>query len=126
MTMLYFHNSMFTYHIIYICMYVHYLWLVLYLRVPCGRGQLKCNGTHAGTRFCLSAKWMSPFKLAVASVQSTTDSWGVCISSSNAGYITFGSSMKGIGYPLRLPVSPSLPLPCITVCHHISTGVYLL
>jgi len=22
------------------------------------------------------------------------------------------------------PVSPSLPLPCVTVCHHISTGVY--
>ena len=25
----------------------------------------------------------------------------------------------------NLPVSPSLPLPCITVCHHISTGLYL-
>jgi len=23
-----------------------------------------------------------------------------------------------------LPVSPSPPLPCVTVCHHISTGVY--
>ena len=27
-------------------------------------------------------------------------------------------------YPLQSPVSPSLPLPCVTVCHHISTGVY--
>ena len=26
--------------------------------------------------------------------------------------------------PLHLPVSPSLPLPCVTVCHHISTGLY--
>ena len=24
------------------------------------------------------------------------------------------------------PVSPSLPLPCVTVCHHISTGLYHL
>ena len=28
------------------------------------------------------------------------------------------------GYPLHSPVSPSLPLPCVTVYHHISTGVY--
>ena len=32
--------------------------------------------------------------------------------------------MKGTGYPLHSPVSPSLPLPCFTVWHHISTGVY--
>jgi len=38
------------------------------------RGQLKCDGTHAETRFCLSAKWTSPFKSAGASVRSTTDS----------------------------------------------------
>ena len=25
---------------------------------------------------------------------------------------------------LHSPVSPSLPLPCVTVCHHISTGLY--
>jgi len=31
---------------------------------------------------------------------------------------------KTTGYPLHSPVSPSLPLPCVTVCHHISTGVY--
>jgi len=28
------------------------------------------------------------------------------------------------GYPLHSPVSPSLPLPCVTVCHHVSTEVY--
>ena len=33
--------------------------------------------------------------------------------------------MKGTGYPLHSPVSPSLPHPCVTVCHHISTGLYL-
>ena len=59
-----------------------------------------------------------------ASVQSTAVSRGVRISGSNAGYTMFRGSVKGTGYPLHSPVSPSLPLPCITVCHHISTGVY--
>jgi len=128
---------------------------------------LKCGGTRAETRFRLSAKRMSPFKSAGASVhsttgsrgmrisgsnagytmfrgsvkgtgyplhlnrrkggvsvQSTTDSRGVRISGSNAGYTMFPSSVKGTGYPLHSPVSPSLPVPCVTMCHHISTGVY--
>ena len=59
-----------------------------------------------------------------ASVQSTTGSRGVRISGSNAGYTVFRGSVKSIGYPLDSPVSPSLPLPCATVCHHISTGLY--
>jgi len=33
-------------------------------------------------------------------------------------------SVNSTGYPLHSPVSPSLPLPCVTVCHYISTGVY--
>jgi len=33
--------------------------------------------------------------------------------------------VKSIGYPLHSPVSPSLSLPCVTVCHHISTGLYI-
>jgi len=76
------------------------------------------------TRFRLSAKQTSPFKSAGASVQSTTGSRGVRISGSNAGYTVFRGSVKGTGYPLHSLVSPSLPLPCVTVCHHISTGVY--
>jgi hypothetical protein len=88
------------------------------------RLHLKCDGTHAETRFHLSVKQMSPFKLAGASVQSTTGSWGVHISGSNAGYTMFRGSVKGTGYPLHSPVSPSLPLPCVTMCHHISTGLY--
>jgi len=36
----------------------------------------------------------------------------------------FRGSMKSTGYPLHSPVSPSLPLPCVTVCHHISNTVY--
>ena len=57
------------------------------------------------------------------SVQSTTGSPGVRISGSNAGYTMFRGSVKGSGYALISPVSHSLPLPCVTVCHHISTGV---
>ena len=34
-------------------------------------------------------------------------------------------SVKSNGYSLHLPVSPSLPFPCVTVCHHFSTGVYV-
>ena len=60
-----------------------------------------------------------------ASVQSTTGSRGVRISGSNAGYTMFWGSVKGTGYPLHSPVFPSLPLPCVTVCHHISARVYV-
>jgi hypothetical protein len=91
------------------------------------RGQLKCDGTHAETRFRLSAKRTSPFKSARASVQSTTGSLGVCISGSNgsnARYTMFRGSVKSTGYPLHSPVSLSLPLPCVAVYHHISTGFY--
>jgi len=59
-----------------------------------------------------------------ASVRSTTGSRGVRISGSNAGCTMFRGSVKGTGYPLHSPVSPSLPLPCVTVCHHTSTGLY--
>jgi hypothetical protein len=88
------------------------------------RLRLKCDGTRAETRIRLSAKRTSPFKSAWASVQSTTGSRGVRISGSNAGYTKFGGSVKGTGYPLHSPVSPSLPLPCVTVCHRVSTGLY--
>ena len=42
----------------------------------------------------------------------------------NAGYTMFRGSVKSTGYPLHSPVSPSLPLPCVTVCHHISNWLY--
>jgi len=96
----------------------------LALRVECGRPRLKCDGTRAETRFRLSAKRTSPCKSAGASVKSITGSRGVRISGSNAGYTMFRGSVKGTGYPLHSAVSPSLPLPCVTVCHHISTGLY--
>jgi hypothetical protein len=78
-----------------------------------GKLRLKCDGTRAETTFRLSAEGTSPFKSEGASVQSTTRSRGVRISGSNAGYTMFRSSMKGTGYPLHSPVSPSLTLPCV-------------
>ena len=91
----------------------------------CGRPRLKCDGTRAETKFRLSAKRTNPFKLAGASVQSTTGSRGVRISGSNAGYTMFRVSVKGSGYPLHSLVSPSLPLLCVIVCHYVSAGLYL-
>jgi hypothetical protein len=88
-----------------------------------GRVRLKCDGTRAETRFCLSAKRSSPFKSARASVQSTTGSRGVHISGSNAGYTMFRCSE---GYWLSTPFA-SFPFtypPCLTVYHHVSTGLY--
>jgi hypothetical protein len=79
-------------------------------RNPCAkqfgtvRGQLKCDGTRAGTRFRLSAKRTSPFKSAGTSVQSTAGSRGVHINGSNAAYTMFRGSVKGTGYLLHLPV----------------------
>ena len=90
----------------------------------CGRLCLKCDGTRAETRFRHSAKRTSPFKSAGASGQSATDSRGVRISGSNAGYNMFRDIFQSTGYPLHSPVSPSLSLPCFTVYHHISAGLY--
>jgi hypothetical protein len=89
-----------------------------------GRLRLKCDGTCAETTFRLSAKRTSPFKPAGASFQSTTGSRGVRISGFNAGYTMFRGSVKSTGYPFHSSFSPSLPLPCVTVCHHISAGLY--
>ena len=92
----------------------------------CGRLRLKCYCTRAETRFRRSAKRTSPFKSVGASIQSTTGSRGVGISgsTSNARRTMFRGSVKGTVYPLYSPVSPSLPLPCVTGCRHIATGLY--
>jgi len=86
--------------------------------------RLKSDGTHTETRFRLLAKWMSLFKSAGASAQSTTGSRDVRISGSNAGYTMFQDSVKSADLPLHFPLSPSLHLLCVTVRHHISTRFY--
>jgi len=92
-----------------------------------GRLRLKCDGTGAETRFHLSTKRTSPFKSAGASVQSTTGRRAVHISMQGlycSSKPMFCSHVTLTGYQLHSLVSPSLLLPCITVCHHISTGLY--
>ena len=86
---------------------------------------MKCDGTCAETIFLLPAKRTSPFKSIGASVQSTNGSRGVRISGSTAGYTMFRGSVKSTGYPLHSPVSLSLPLPCVTLWRHVSTGPYI-
>ena len=90
------------------------------------RLRLKCDGTRAETIYRLSAKRTSPFKSAGASVQSTTGRRAVHISLQGL-YCSckpvFCSHVTLTGYPLHSLVSPSLLLPCVTVCHHISSGL---
>ena len=87
------------------------------------RGQLKCDGTRQN--FVFRRNGRVHLNRRGASVQSTTGSRGVRISGSNAGYTMFPGSVKSTGYPLHSPVSPSLPFPCVTVCRHISAGLYM-
>jgi hypothetical protein len=102
-------------HCFYVC--------IFYLRSRLG---LKCDGTRAETRFRLLAKRTSPFKSAGASVHSTSGRRAVHISLQGL-YCTckpvFCSHVTLTGYPHHSLVSPSLLLPCVTVCHHISTGL---
>ena len=91
------------------------------------RLRLKCDGTSAETRFHLSTKRTSPFKSAGGSVQSNTGRRAVHINLQGL-YCSckpvFCSHVTLTGYPLHSLISPSLLLPCATVCHHISTGLY--
>jgi hypothetical protein len=90
-----------------------------HMRIFNCRGQLKCDGTRAETKFRFSAKRTSPLKSTRASVQSTTGSWDVRISGSNgsnAGYTMFrGSVWKVLAthsirqFPLHFPSRAS---PC--------------
>ena len=59
--------------------------------------------------FVFRTKRTSSYKSAGSSVRSTSGSRGVRIGGSNAGYTMFRGSVKGTGYPLHSPVSPSLP-----------------
>ena len=74
-----------------------------------GRLRLKCDGTCAENRFRLSGNGRVHVNRQRASVQSTTDSWDVRISGSNAWHTMFRGSVKSTGYPLHSLVSPSLP-----------------
>jgi len=65
---------------------------------------------------------VTEYKMCVL-IFSTTFVWNISHFEKNSVRYDLVISVKGTGYPLHLPVSPSLPLPCVTVCHHISTGL---
>ena len=89
----------------------HFNWTLM-LDTPCSEVVWRVLATHSSRQFPrLFPSDASPFAITFQL-------------ESIAGYIMFRGSVKGTGYPLHSPVSPSLPLRCVTVCHHISTGVY--
>ena len=90
------------------------------------RARSKRDGTCAETRFGLSAKRTSPFKSAGVSVQSTAGSQGVWISGQQLYRPCSVVQFEAAGYPLHSHLSPSLPLPCVTVCHQIPNALYQL
>ena len=85
----------------------------------------KRDGTRAETRFGLSAKQTSPFKSAGVSVQSAAGSRGVRISGQRLYRPCSDVQCKAAGYPLHSHLSPSLPLPCVTVCHQMPSALYV-
>ena len=85
----------------------------------------KRDGTRAEPRFGLSAKRTSPFKSAGVSVQSTAGSRGVRISGQRLYRPCSDVRCKTAGYPPHSHLSPSLPHPCVTVCHQVLNTLYL-
>ena len=83
----------------------------------------KRDGTRAETRFGLSAKRRSPFKPAGVSVLSTTGSRGVRIRGQRLYRPCSEVQWKAAGYSLHSNLSPSLPLPCVTVCHQVPNAL---
>ena len=79
------------------------------IELASGIARLKRDGTCAETRFGLSAKRTSPFKLAGASVHSTAGSRSVRISGrngSNAGYTVFWGRVQHYWLPTPLASFP--------------------
>jgi len=86
----------------------------------------KRDDKRVETRFGLSAKRTSPFKSAGVSVQSTAGSRGVRISGQQLYRPCSDVQCKTTGYQLHSHLSPSLPLPCVTVCHQVLNALCLL
>ena len=89
--------------------------------------RLKRDGTRAETRFGLSAKRTSLFKSAGCQFSRLLAA-ELC-ASTVVMVVMLGTpcsvvQCKTTGYPLHSRVSPSIPLPCVTVCHQVSTELY--
>jgi hypothetical protein len=90
-----------------------------------GRLRLKCDGTRAETRFPLSAKRMSPFISAVGRQFSRLLVAEVCASA----VVMLDTACSELVWRVLAThcirhFPPSLPLLSVTVCQHISTGLY--
>jgi len=99
----------------------------VYLFLYACRLRLKRDGTRAELDFVFRRNRRVHLNQRGHQFSLTTGSRGVRISGSNgsnAGYTMFRGSVKRTGYPLHLPVSPSLTFLCATMCHHISIGLY--
>ena len=92
-----------------------------------GRLRLKCDGTRAETRFRLSAKRTSPFKSAEGRQFSRLLAARLCASA----VVMLDTPCSEVvwrvlatyfirQFPLQFLLS------CVTVCHHVSTGLYLV
>jgi len=89
-----------------------------------GTARLKSDGTRAETRFGLSAKRTSSFKLAGGQFCRLLAAEACALAVIMLDTPCSDAESKTTGYPLHSHVSPSLPLPCVTVCHQVSTELY--
>ena len=85
---------------------------------------MKYDGALAETRFRLSAKRTNPFKSAGGRQFSRLLAAGVCASA----VVMLDTPCSKVVWCVLATHSirqfrPSLPLPCVFVCHHISTGL---
>jgi len=83
------------------------------------RARLKSDDTSAETRFGLSAKRTCPVKLAVgqSSRLLAAEVWASAVVMVVMLYAPCSDTQcKTTGYPLHSNISPSLPLPCVTLC----------
>ena len=96
--------------------------IMCYIKSMERKARLKCDGTCAETRFGFTAKRTNPFKSAGGHQFSRLLAAEVC-ASAVVMLDTPCSEVecKTTGYPLHSHVSPSLPLPCVTVCHQVSS-----
>jgi len=95
---------------------------ILYIYTTTRRMRLKCDGTGQRPDFVLRRNGRVHLNRRGRQFSRLLAAQGVRISGSNAGYTMFRGSVKSTGYLLHPPISPSVPLPCVTVCHHISAG----
>jgi len=92
--------------------------------------RLKRDGTRAETRFGISAKRTSLFKLAgggggqLRQLLVAEECASVVVMVVMLDTPCSEVECKTTGYPLHSHVSPSLPLPRVTMCHQVSAELY--